>query len=345
MPRTRSIAWAELKLGLIGIAATALAVMVIIAVGGQGGFFWERYPLKTQVLDAQGLKSGAVVRVAGKDVGSVTSVEFVGTMIEIAFEVNKDVRPLVTDRSVATIGSLGLLGEPLLDVKAGPQGTTIPDWGYVKFGGSSGIGSVTESASESLKKAGELIEEIRAGKGTLGKIVVDDALYRELQQFVGAAADLAERLRDGDGTFGRLVNDPAVWNSLKTSLENLQTVTARLNSRESALGRFLYDEALGRSLSNTLTNIDEASARFNRPDSTVGKLLTEKELYDRVNALAGRLDSFAAGLNSGEGTVGRLLRDQQLYDNMNRAVTEIHNLLADIRKDPRKFLRVSVSIF
>jgi phospholipid/cholesterol/gamma-HCH transport system substrate-binding protein len=345
MPRTRSIAWAELKLGLIGIAATALAVMVIIAVGGQGGFFWERYPLKTQVLDAQGLKSGAVVRVAGKDVGAVKAVEFVGSLIEVTFEVNEDVRPLITDRSIATIGSLGLLGEPILDVKAGPEGTTIPDWGYVKSGGASGIGSVTETASESLRKAGELIDDIRSGKGTLGKIVTDDALYRELEQFVTAAADVGERLRAGDGTVGKLLNDASLWNSLKASVDNLQTVTTRLNSRETALGRFLNDEALGKSLSNTVNNLDEASARFNRPDSTVGKLLTEKELYDRVNALAGRLDTFAAGLNNSEGTVGRLLRDQALYENMNRAVTEMRDLLADIRKDPRKFLRVSVSIF
>ena len=110
MPRTRSIAWAELKLGLIGIGATALAVMVIIAVGGQAGFFWERYPLKTQMTDAQGLKSGAVVRVAGKDVGSVASVEFAGTVIEIVFEVNEDVRPLITDRSPGRTDSRRLGG-------------------------------------------------------------------------------------------------------------------------------------------------------------------------------------------------------------------------------------------
>ena len=345
MPRTRSIAWADLKLGLIGIGATALAVMVIIAVGGQAGFFWERYPLKTQMTDAQGLKSGAVVRVAGKDVGSVASVEFAGTVIEIVFEVNEDVRPLITDRSIATIGSVGLLGEPILDVSAGPQGASIPDWGYVKSGGASGIGSLADTAGESLRKAGELIDEVRSGKGTLGKIITDESLYRELEQFVGAAGDLADKLRAGDGTIGRLVNDPSVWNSLKTSLENLQTMTAKLNSRESALGRFLNDEALGKSLSSTLTNLDEATARFNRPDSTVGKLLTEKELYDRVNGLAARLDTFAAGLNNSEGTVGRLLRDQALYENMNRAVTEMRDLLADIRKDPRKFLRISVSIF
>ena len=53
--------------------------MIIIAVGGQSGFFWERYHLKTKFANVQGLKSGAIVRVAGVEVGKVTEVEFAGT--------------------------------------------------------------------------------------------------------------------------------------------------------------------------------------------------------------------------------------------------------------------------
>jgi hypothetical protein len=61
--------------------------------------------------------------------------------------------------------------------------------------------------------------------------------------------------------------------------------------------------------------------------------------------LPDRLDSVLAGLNDGKGTAGQLLHDRQLYDNLNGAVTELRGLLADIRKDPQKYLRVKVSIF
>jgi phospholipid/cholesterol/gamma-HCH transport system substrate-binding protein len=57
------------------------------------------------------------------------------------------------------------------------------------------------------------------------------------------------------------------------------------------------------------------------------------------------VDQLVAGLDAGKGTAGQLLHDQQLYENMNRAATELRDLLAAIRKDPRKYLRVSVSIF
>jgi phospholipid/cholesterol/gamma-HCH transport system substrate-binding protein len=57
------------------------------------------------------------------------------------------------------------------------------------------------------------------------------------------------------------------------------------------------------------------------------------------------MDALMNDLNAGKGTAGKLLHDQQLYDNMNHAVTELNGLLADIRRDPKKYLNVKVSIF
>ena len=52
-----------------------------------------------------------------------------------------------------------------------------------------------------------------------------------------------------------------------------------------------------------------------------------------------------ANLNSGEGTAGQLLRDKQLYENMNQTVGELRGLIAEIKKDPKKYLNVKVSLF
>ena len=57
------------------------------------------------------------------------------------------------------------------------------------------------------------------------------------------------------------------------------------------------------------------------------------------------LEQLTAKLNKGQGTMGQLMNDKQLYDNMNRTVTEMQQLLADIRKDPKKFLNFRMSIF
>ena len=57
------------------------------------------------------------------------------------------------------------------------------------------------------------------------------------------------------------------------------------------------------------------------------------------------IDKLVTGLEQGEGSAGALLRDKQLYENINSAATELKQLIGDIRKDPKKFLNVRVSIW
>ena len=133
MPRTRSIAWSQVKLGILGVVALLLAAVTVAAVGGEAGFFWQLYPIKMQFRDVQGLKSGAVVRLSGKDVGRVESVEFAGEVIEVDVSgiQGRAGRSSRTGPS-ATVGALSLLGESFVTVKAAPGGTPVPEWGYVR---------------------------------------------------------------------------------------------------------------------------------------------------------------------------------------------------------------------
>lgn len=346
MPRTRSVAWSELKLGVVGIVAILMAGVLIIAIGGQGGFWWQRYPLKVRFDNVQGMKSGAVVRLNGKEVGKVTGVDFVGTEVDVSIQISKDVHNVVTTNSVASIGSLSLLGESIVDLTASSTGRPLNNWEYVPSGvGGGPLGALQNSAKEGMDKANQILEGISAGRGTLGKIVNDDALYKELNQFVVSARAVTDAINHGKGTMGSLVNDPAAYNALKTSLENLQNVTERMKDEQSPLGRLLHDDAMGTSLNAAVTNLEDVTGRIKRGEGTAGKFVTDQQVYDHLNAVTSKLDQLVTDLNAGKGTAGQLLHDQQLYETMNRAANELHDLLADIRKDPKKFLRVSVSIF
>jgi phospholipid/cholesterol/gamma-HCH transport system substrate-binding protein len=346
MPRTRSIAWSELKIGIVGIAAIVLLSVIIVAVGATAGFFWQMYPLKARFADAKGMKAGTVVRVAGKEIGKVTSVDFAGAEIEVGLKINKSVRQLVTTGSTASIGSLSLLGESIIDISPAPQGRPLNDYEYVSSAKPKGsIGELTLSATESLQEAQKLIADMRAGRGSVGKFLTDDAVYNELHRFVTAAADVSKNLREGKGTLGALANDPAAYNAMKASLDNLNAITARINTGQGALGRLLNDEAMGRSLSSSIASLEATTGRINSGQGTLGKLISEKELYDKLNSLSAHIDQVTAGLDSGKGTMGRLLKDEALYENMNRMMSDLNLLIADIRKDPKKFLNVKVSIF
>jgi phospholipid/cholesterol/gamma-HCH transport system substrate-binding protein len=74
-------------------------------------------------------------------------------------------------------------------------------------------------------------------------------------------------------------------------------------------------------------------------------LLNETVLYDRLNGTVQQLERFTNTLNQGQGTIGQLLNDKQLYENINQTVLELRAFLAEVKKDPKKYLNVKVSIF
>ena len=98
MPRTRSLAWSELKIGILTVFALVAAGLLVFAVGGEGGFFWQRYPLKARFTNIATVRAGTPVRLAGIEVGAVTEVQFAGEAVDAWFEVSKNVRQLITNR-------------------------------------------------------------------------------------------------------------------------------------------------------------------------------------------------------------------------------------------------------
>ena len=43
--------------------------------------------------------------------------------------------------------------------------------------------------------------------------------------------------------------------------------------------------------------------------------------------------------------MGQLVQDRELYDNLNGTAGELQGLLKDIRADPKRYLRIKVSLF
>ena len=346
MPRTHSLAWAELKFGMTAVFALVMAALLIFAVGGGGGMPWQNYPLKARFGNVAGLMAGSPVRVSGVQVGTVDRVILSSAGVEVWFDVKNDFRALVTDRSRAALGSISLLGESAVDISAGAGGSPISDWGYVPSGVAEGsLAQLTTEATAGLNRARQLVDDIGAGKGTIGKLFTDDSLYLEFDKFVRAAERVTRSVSDGKGTVGRLANDPKIYTELEASLTNLNAITTGLRKGEGSLGQLMSDPAFAKTLNQTTSNLETMTARLNRGEGTAGKLLTDDALYQRIEGMTARLDTVLRELNDGQGTAGQLLHDKQLYENMNQAVAEVKALITEIRKDPKKYLNMKVSIF
>jgi phospholipid/cholesterol/gamma-HCH transport system substrate-binding protein len=302
--------------------------------------------LKARFASVAELAPGSPVGVAGKGVGSVTAVEFAGEQVDVIFQVNKDVRPLITTASVAKLGSVSLLGESAIDITPSTRGTPVPDWGYVTAAKpAASISDITDTAGQGIDEITGLVKDVRAGRGTVGKLMTDERLYTELHAFVVSANDLTNGIRQGRGTVGRLLKDPKAADALEASLKNVEDMTRRLNAGDGSLGKLLKDDAFANSLNGATENLRTLTGKINSGEGTIGRLMTDRELYDRFNGLTNHLDDLISRLNEGQGTLGQLLKDRQLYENMNKTVDDLRTLIAAIKQDPKKYLNVKVSIF
>jgi phospholipid/cholesterol/gamma-HCH transport system substrate-binding protein len=346
MPRTRSLAWSELKIGVLTIIALVITAVTILLLTGSRGFFWERYKLKTQFKNVAGLKSGSPVMVAGVEKGTVVDVELTGEIVDVTFEVNKDMRDRITTASRATLGSVSLLGGASVEITPALNGSPIPEWGYVPAGPAPiQFSDLTAQANEGMQRLSALVEDIRGGRGTVGKLMTDDQLFREMTAFMATASAVTRGIQEGRGSLGRLINDPKVANSLETSLKSVEEMTRRLNAGEGSLGKLMNDDAFSRALTDATSNLKDLTGNLNRGEGTAGKLLTDPTLFNRLNSTSQRFDQLVTRLNEGQGTLGQLLKDRQLYENMNGAVSDLRTLVAEIRKDPKKYLNMKISIF
>jgi phospholipid/cholesterol/gamma-HCH transport system substrate-binding protein len=66
-----------------------------------------------------------------------------------------------------------------------------------------------------------LTKDVRAGKGTLGKLVTDESLYREAQSLVRDVRQISNRIQYGPGAVGRLINDPELYYEARRAIRNM----------------------------------------------------------------------------------------------------------------------------
>src|SRR5262249_43729481 len=156
--------------------------------------------------------------------------------VDVTFTLNKEYQNRVTTTSTTKLGSVSLLGEASVDITPSSTGTPIPENGYVPGGKApASISDITDQAQQGVAELTGLIQDLRAGKGTAGKVLTDDQLYADMRRFVNTANDLTDAIRNGRGSIGRLINDPKLSNSLEATSANVQRLTEDLNEGRGSL--------------------------------------------------------------------------------------------------------------
>src|SRR5437868_6135602 len=76
MSTKRKVTFAEIRVGILVIMALAILVVFMLSVTGDIALFKKTMVIKTRFSAGEGLKEGDEVRLAGKRIGKIESVDF-----------------------------------------------------------------------------------------------------------------------------------------------------------------------------------------------------------------------------------------------------------------------------
>ncbi len=349
---------AQLRVGILAIVALSCITLLIFLLTGNTKFFMKEVHLHTFIDDAAALGVGAPVRLNGIGAGKVTKVVLSGSsdpnkVIRVDFDVDQPLLREIPKDSQVAIAADNLLGSTkFLNIKKGrsaepvqPDGTLqaldtrefdeVVQQGYQVLGSLQGI----------LQQVQGIVGQIEVGKGTIGKLLVDETLYNSAQRTVDQLQLLASTLNSTKGSVGKLVHDPELYNQIRTTLDRFDSLAQGLQNGQGSAGKLLQDPTLYNDLHNSVNQANALLADLNAGKGTAGKLLKDDQLARQMSDTLTKIDTTIDKINSGQGTVGQLVVNPQLYDSLNGTTRELHELLKDFRANPRKFLRIKLSLF
>ena len=219
MPKTtRNIGLSELRVGLLVLIAIAILVLLILNASGTLNPFASHLHLRARFNDANGLREGSEVRLAGVRIGKVDRIELLKPSdlgnqpnpqkVQVYLSVDSKVDGVpATERirtdSTAQQASPSILGsEMLVNITPGTSlGQPVTENFLLPSTSGSTMADLATSGTDLAQRLSklsdqlnEVVKNVREGKGTVGRLFNDESLYNNLNATIHDAQDLAQQM-------------------------------------------------------------------------------------------------------------------------------------------------------
>ncbi len=332
----------QLRIGALVLVGIVLFVGFVLSIGKRSTLFQEKYSLWTSFSSTEGLAVGSPVRLAGVTVGNVTRITFGreprDRRITVTLSVERRVQDRIRDDSVASIGTIGLVGDKVLEITVGSYDRPVlqvgaqlesvdpPDYSRLLQKGDRILDNVTRISGS--------LDEFLSGGGKAEKRTLNDAL-RSLQ------TTLLE-IEKGQGLAHALVYGKAgaeLLGRVDRMVQTLERLANAIETERGLLHALIYtpaDETLGR-LTGTLDRADVLLKDIQERPSLLHTLIYDRrgaELVARLDRTSERLEALAGSLQTAKGPIPALLFDPErvkALDDLQAAVAGLRVLTADLQ--------------
>jgi phospholipid/cholesterol/gamma-HCH transport system substrate-binding protein len=357
MPDPKKLQWKQLKVGILAIVAMIISGALILLLTGNSNPFGGSFQLRTYMADSAGMSEGSSVRLNGILAGTIKKVQLSGSkdptrMVELHLQIENRFLVEIPKDSLAAISASNLLGDKYINITKGKSGKHVEPGDEVKSLQVQDIPQLIETATAILasfqtvvNRVDGLLAGIDAGQGNVGKLLKDDALYNRADDTVKDVNELVKKIKDSNGTISKLLYDTTLYDDLRRPVVRLDNMMAQLQKGKGSAGKLLTDDAVYDDARKSVTDLKEMLDDLKAGKGSAGKILKDDELYKQLTLITTKVNTAIDKINAGQGTIGQLMVNPQLYDSLNGATREAQLLVKDIRANPKKFLRIKLSIF
>jgi phospholipid/cholesterol/gamma-HCH transport system substrate-binding protein len=293
-----------IRVGLFFVIGLALSYGVYLALSRKELNENKGYRITALFNDMSTLSPNNDVRLAGVKIGRVkeTTLQDGKGLAIMVIDPRFDNVP---KDSIATISMGNLLGSNFIAIEYGdPKNGFLKDGDSLQTKPTASIAAVLSQLDElgrKLNVAADSFSTIGEGpKNLFGKLNdIVDRNSAKIDRIIDNANVITEDIRNGKGTLGKLVESDEVHKDLisaveeirkaaedaRTMIGNVNSTMADLRNGQGVVGKLLYDKEQADKVAAIINNFDEFSKKLNSDKGTLGKLASDDELYRQLRAL------------------------------------------------------------
>src|SRR5829696_6225185 len=339
----KTLTFSKLRVGIFVLIGLAVLGFLILNSSGDFNPFERKMTLKARFAAADGLREGSEVQLAGVRIGKVAAVTLLPPdspedfKIEAVMAIDEELngRPITerirTDSNAQLVATSLLANDKIINISPGTaKGTPVSENEVLESRVAISINQLTQTGNDLLEQinklavpANEILNKANQGEGTLGRIVNDESLYRNLDTTVAETKltvtklqTTLDKVNSGQGSAGKLLNDPELYNSLNRTVTQLESISNDIRLGRGSAGKFVTDDALYNETRAAVIDLRVSAAK--------------------INSIADDFKLISADLAEGRGSAGKFLKDEQLYEEVrntlarfNSTATKIETILSD----------------
>src|SRR5438034_1065645 len=307
------------KIGLLVAIALAVLMVTVFSLNQEQPFWERKVQYELRFTRTGGLQTGAPVSLSGVSLGTVAGMLFppdpAANYIQVLINVKRDLAPRIRENTVASIRTLGLLGDRYIELSAGmPESPPVPPGGLIASIDPTDIeallgqgGDIVTNIVEVTASLKDVLGAIQRGEGLLGAMVRNRELgastlvdlqhtMTNVQQTTRALEKILRRVEHGEGLLGQLTGPNKEGDALLARVGRatraLERFAGRLERGKGALPQLVEDEAYAHrllgNLDRAVADLADVAAKLDRGQGTLGKLVNDPSLYHEAEGLVGR---------------------------------------------------------